>query len=298
MADGQPIIQGSAAGKNNTEDSATSLVNDAKGRADGTALYLFAAQYGGESPGGDGLYSVSWKGTAVRGYSYDGDGVYGASGRNGSGVHGVSAAGTAVYGEETGGGTGVHGQAPRGLGVRGTGYGTGVVGDAAHARGFGVQGYNRHGLNGGYGVFGFARTGVWGDGTIGVIGRGVVDHGIGVEGDGLGEGGIGVFGATSANSGGVGVYATAPNPGSTALQVQGSAVFSSSGRATVPAGSDRITVTGPTVGPASTVLATVQQDKPGVAVRAAVPDPAAGSFTILLTQASTTETAVAWFVMN
>ncbi|MFF4799021.1 hypothetical protein ACFY1U_11485 [Streptomyces sp. NPDC001351] len=50
------------------------------------------------------------------------------------------------------------------------------------------------------------------------------------------------------------MYATAPNPGSTALQVRGSAVFSSGGHVTVPAGSDRITVTGPTLGPASMVL--------------------------------------------
>ncbi|WP_369174257.1 hypothetical protein AB5J49_42705 [Streptomyces sp. R28] len=298
MADGQPIIQGSGAWKNNAEDSATSLVNDAKGRADGTGLYLFGAQSGTQSPGGDGLYSVSFKGSAVRGYSYEGDGVYGASRRSGSGVHGVSSSGTAVYGEDTGAGTGVHGQAPGGLGVRGTGSGTGVVGEAIDQRGFGVQGYNRHGLEGGYGVFGFAGVGVWGDGRIGVTGRGVSDYGIGVEGDGLGQGAIGVFGATSATSGGVGVYATAANSGSTALQVQGTAVFSSSGRAVVPAGRDRFTVTGPTIGPASMVLATVQEDKRGVAVRAAVPDPAAGSFTVVLTQASPTETAVAWFVIN
>ncbi|MFF4249698.1 hypothetical protein ACFY1L_00605 [Streptomyces sp. NPDC001663] len=298
MADGQPIIQGSGANKNNTEDSATQLVNHAQRNADGTGLYLFGAPSDRESPGGDGLYSVSFRGSAVRGYSYNGDGVYGASRTNGAGVHGVSSTGTAVYGQDTGNGTGVQGNSPGGVGVRGSGSGAGVIGEASDAGGFGVEGINRQGLNGGYGVLGYARTGVWGDGSIGVIGRGLTQYGIGVEGDALGEGGIGVFGATSANAGGIGVYATAPNPGSTALQVRGSAVFSSGGRVTVPAGSDRITVTGPTLGPASMVLATVQQDTPGIAVRAAVPDPAAGSFTVFLTQTSATETAVAWFVIN
>jgi len=47
-------------------------------------------------------------------------------------------------------------------------------------------------------------------------------------------------------------------------------------------------VTGPTLGPASIVLAAVQQDKPGVAVRAAIPDPAAGSFVVFMTRTSTT----------
>lgn len=290
MADGQPIIQGSGANKNNTEDSATQLANHAHGGADGTGLYLFGAPSDRESQGGDGLYSVSYRGCAVRACSYNGDGVYGATRSNGAGVHGVSAAGTAVYGQDTGGGTGVQGNSPRGVGARGSGMWAGVVGEASDAAGFGVEGINRHGLQGGYGVLGFARTGVWGDGTIGVIGRGLTQYGIGVEGDALG--------ATSANAGGIGVYATAPNPGSTALQVRGSAVFSSGGHVTVPAGSDRITVTRPTLGPASMVLATVQQDKPGVAVRAAVPDPAAGSFTVFPTQTSATETAVAWFVIN
>jgi len=297
MADGQPIIQGSGAWKDNIETSPTELRNSAQGDVDGTALYLRGALVDVPSTG-HGLYAVSQRGDGVRGLAYDGHGVRGGSYRNGAGVEGASFEGTGVHGRSLADGTGVHGEAATGLGVRGTGSMAGVVGDASDLRGFGVQGYNHHGLQGGYGVIGIARTGVWGDGDIGVVGRGVTEYGIGVEGDATGEGGIGVFGATLANAGGVGVYATAPKAGSAALQVQGSAVFSSAGRAVVPAGDDRITVTGPALGATSLVLATVQEDKPGVAVRAAVPDVTAGSFTVFLTQTSTTETAVAWFVIN
>lgn len=43
---------------------------------------------------------------------------------------------------------------------------------------------------------------------------------------------------------------------------------------------------------------TVQQDLPGVWVRAAVPDVAAGSVTVHLSKAATVSAAVAWFVIN
>jgi hypothetical protein len=46
------------------------------------------------------------------------------------------------------------------------------------------------------------------------------------------------------------------------------------------------------------VLATPQTYIPGVAVAAAVPDPAARSFTIYLTQAVTSPVTVAWFILG
>lgn len=298
MADGQPIVQGAGADKDNVETTPTKLENRSQGDTDGTALYLLGAESVDGSSGNHGLYAVARKGDGVRGLTLDGYGVRGGSYANGAGVQGRAADGVGVHGQCLAGGIGVHGEAATGQGVLGTGSRIGVAGEASGERGIGVYGRTGRGLEGGYGVYGYARTGVWGDGDIGVLGRGVTEHGVGVEGDALGEHGVGVYGVTLATTGGVGVCAVAPHAGSAALEVQGSAVFSSAGRAVVPAGADLITVTGPAIGAASMVVATVQQDKPGVAVRAAVPDPAAGSFTVHLTRSSPTETAVAWFVIN
>jgi hypothetical protein len=86
--------------------------------------------------------------------------------------------------------------------------------------------------------------------------------------------------------------------GQTALQANGRAVFRSSGVLTIGAGTSSATKTGVAITPASLVLATVQQDKPGVSVRSAVPDVTKGSFTIHQTKAVTASTKVAWFVIN
>jgi hypothetical protein len=48
----------------------------------------------------------------------------------------------------------------------------------------------------------------------------------------------------------------------------------------------------------SLVLANLQEDRPGVAVRAVVPNPATSSFTVFLTQAVTAASIVGWFVVN
>jgi hypothetical protein len=296
--DGHPIIQGEAADKDNMETSPTTLQNCSQGDTNGTVLRLIGAAPVDGGSGNHGLFAVAIRGDAVRGLSREGYGVRGGSYGDGAGVQGQAVNSVGVHGQSLSDGIGVHGEAETGLGVRGSGSVVGVMGEASDARGFGVWGVNRRAPEGSYGVVGSAHTGVWGDGNIGVVGRGVTEHGIGVEGDAIREGGIGVYGATLATEEGVGVYATAPHAGSTALQVEGSAVFSSAGLAVVPARADRVTVTGPALGPSSLVLAAVQQDKPGVAVRAAVPDVAAGSFTLFLTQASLTETAVAWFVIN
>jgi hypothetical protein len=58
------------------------------------------------------------------------------------------------------------------------------------------------------------------------------------------------------------------------------------------------TVTGVGLSAASLVLATMQQDRPGVWVRSAVPNVAGNSFTISLNKAVTVATDVAWFVVN
>ena len=87
-------------------------------------------------------------------------------------------------------------------------------------------------------------------------------------------------------------------PGGLGLQVNGAAVFSKSGLLTIAAGSSSGTVTGIVLSAASLVLATVQQDLPGVWVRSAVPDAAGDSLTINLTTTVPVATSVGWFVVN
>jgi len=288
MADGGPVIQGAPGWPANVTQTPTQLVNGAAA-GDGTGCYLFSGAVG------DGLYVVGRGGgqTGVQSYSYDGDGIRAVALGQAptAGVRGISVSPSA-------GSAGVVGANARAVGVSGSGGLAGVVGEASAPDAPGVQGTHQAGGNDGVGVYGTARTGVWGDGTIGVIGQSQRDFGIGVEGDASADGGIGVFGAATGSRGGIGVYATAPSPGSAALQVNGRAVFSSSGRLMVPAGATSATQAGLSLSQASLVLALLQEDLPGVAVRAAVPDPAAGTVTVHLTQAPAADTAVAWMVVN
>jgi hypothetical protein len=76
-------------------------------------------------------------------------------------------------------------------------------------------------------------VGVWGDGSIGVVGQSSSDFGIGVEGDSSGQGAIGVFGADSGIQG-IGVYATAPESRFGRTAGQRPCSFSSASRIVVP----------------------------------------------------------------
>ncbi len=96
---------------------------------------------------------------------------------------------------------------------------------------------------------------------------------------------------------GVGVLAE-NTAGGTALKATGRVVFSRSGVLTVAAGSSKVTRSGVALTAASLVLATLQQDVPGVWVRSAVPNVTARSFTVHLSKAVSARTKVAWFVVN
>ncbi len=78
----------------------------------------------------------------------------------------------------------------------------------------------------------------------------------------------------------------------------GKAQFSRSGVLTVAAGKSSATHAGVALTSASLVLATVQQDRPGVWVRWAAPNVARSSFTVHLSKAVPARTRVAWFVVN
>jgi len=201
-----------------------------------------------------------------------------------SGGRGVSGVGFGANGV----GVGVYGFSYNDDGVVGfadtTGGRNGVMGVSANPGASGVYGEN----NGhGYGVAGRS-------GGIAVYGDSTQSYGIGVQGSNSQQGGIGVYG--SAGSSGTGVYAT--NPSGVALAVNGRAQFSRSGRITVPAGQSSATATGVSLTSTSLVMATMQQRRAGISIEAAVPDTAASSFTVHLSKAVSSDTVVAWFIVN
>jgi hypothetical protein len=201
----------------------------------------------------------------------------------------------------------VQGTSDLGVGVQGSGLYAGVSGTGSDF-GPGVigitLGYDQPGVLGSdessYGAIGVQGTSDFGTGVLGLT-----------EGDGqsavLGQdqspgGGIGVQGFS--NSGGTGVQGTchfgtgvqATSTAGTALAVAGKVTFSSSGKVTVPANQNSMTVHQPGVSPTSLVLATLQQVQGSAAVAAAVPG--TNSFTITLTSAANGPLQVAWFVIG
>jgi hypothetical protein len=142
-------------------------------------------------------------------------------------------------------------------------------------------------------------TGIGAVGVFGVVGQSNADGGIAVEGDASGSGAAGVFGSATGGPGSAGVKAYAAGVDSAALQVDGRAIFSSSGQIVVPADAHSVVQPGLSLSPTAFVLATLQQNLPRVSVRAAVADPAAGTVTVYLTAPAPAGGAtVAWMVVN
>lgn len=107
--------------------------------------------------------------------------------------------------------------------------------------------------------------------------------------------GVGVWGRSAH---GTGVYAEAVNTDAISFRANGVTRFARSGRLTIPAGTSSIQKTGIRIDGRTLVLATLQQDRPGVYVRSAVPSASGDSFTIRLNQAVATPTQVGWFLVN
>ena len=174
------------------------------------------------------------------------------------------------------------------VGIFGTSYaGDGVLG-MSHG-GTGVSGISTT-KNGVVGSSTSATdSGVWGSNTGG---------GYGVAGSSNGATTAGVWGGNSGS--GIGVRATSPS--GHALQVEGKAAFSRSGRASVAANRSYADVSVPGgLGPSANILATLQARRSGVYVTACRPNyPTAGKARIYLNKvASTTaSTPVAWFVFG
>jgi hypothetical protein len=153
-------------------------------------------------------------------------------------------------------------------------------------------------------LWGTSRTGhgagVRGNGRSGVVGEGT--H-TGVSGAGF----VGVLGATSivrGDNAGVGVWAQAMLPGSTALRADGPSefngvtTFSRSGVVTVPRGSKSVTVTGVSLTAETAILATLQNRVNGLYLHAVETDAANGSLTIFLSAASDHDIRVGWLALG
>ena len=222
-----------------------------------------------------------------------GDGVFGQGGPQGSSIN---ESGSGMKGHGGGSGPGVSGLGGpnNGTGVHGSafGSGTGVVGDG--------------GTNGGTGVAGNGGSNSASNNGFGVVGTGGVGNGVGVWGQGQGTG-AGVLG--TGFGGGPAVHGRADfadaigvlaenTAGGIALKATGPASFTRSGVLTVRAGTSTVTKTGLALTAASLVLATLQQNRAGVFVQAAVPDVSGSSFTIHLNKTVSASTNVGWFVVN
>jgi hypothetical protein len=277
---------------------------------------------GTSSGGGDGVTGTSDDGRGVVGMTGSGRGVFGQRGGTGPvqtpvdqhGVHGVtdSPLGHAVYGEHVGVGTAVAGSSKLGgTAVAGTAAGGGAGGSFSSDTNVGAQGSSGTG-KGLWGITGSAGTkfltsangvhgltsstpdsavlgehAAGGPGVTGITGGTAAA----VHGSNTGSGGTGVHGDCPA---GTGVRAT----GMTALDVTGPAVFSRSGKLTIKAGHTSATKTGLTLTAASLILATPQNDVTGAAIRSAVPNAKAGSFTVHLVKPVTGQVTIAWFIVN
>jgi hypothetical protein len=143
-------------------------------------------------------------------------------------------------------------------------------------------------------------AGVRGNGRWGVIGEGT--H-TGVSGAGF----VGVRGSTSIVHGdeaGVGVWAQAAIPGSTALRADGPSefngvtTFSRSGVVTVGRGSRQLTVSGVPLTADTAILATLQNRVTGLFLHAVETDVAKGSFTIFLSTAPDRDVRIGWFALG
>jgi hypothetical protein len=85
---------------------------------------------------------------------------------------------------------------------------------------------------------------------------------------------------------------------SPSIQIDGVASFSRSGVVIVPPGASSATVRGVDLTGNSFVVATLQDNIPGLFVRAAVPTPTARSIAVYLNRAAPQAARVAWFVLN
>jgi len=173
---------------------------------------------------------------------------------------------------------------------------SGIYGYCTNANGYGV--YGRNTASGTEGSMGSGTHGIHGNcaamDTIGVMGESSNLHGVGVVGVNSVAGTQGMFGHHSA-----GVVALAPVVADrVALEVLGRARFTRSGTLSIAARTSSISTAMPALTATSMVLATLQTNRAGVYIQAAVANPATNKITIYLNKKVTAATKVAYFVLN
>jgi hypothetical protein len=182
-----------------------------------------------------------------------------------------------------------------------SGVGDGLRGSSSVAGKSGIYGYTMN--QNGYGVFGRNKA----TGAIGCLGG---TNATGVFGSIEGSeawGALGGSGVYSGMSDSPGVYAFGRLGKATAMVVDGQVKFLTSGLITIPAGKSAATVSSVVWGggtvplkllPRCLVLATLQTNRVGLYVQAAVPNSSKGTVTVYLNKKVTAATKVAWFVIN
>ena len=178
--------------------------------------------------------------------------------------------------------------------------GVGIVGTGSA----GVRGTTTNGV--GSGALGVGNEGELGSGTVGVHGLGP-DFGTantyGVEGS---HADVGVYGwgdtgvlAQGYDANSIGLVAV---PGSTenglAIDAMGKVKLKESGKITIPAGASQATKFDVRILTGSIVLVTLQQNRAGIWVQAAVPNVAGDKFTVFLNKPVPSNTILAWTVLN
>jgi hypothetical protein len=173
---------------------------------------------------------------------------------------------------------------------------SGVYGYSTNADGFGVYGRNTALRTIGY--LGGKGSGVYGFSPV---------ANVAVKGESSSPGGAAVLGINTATGaqGGLGlrssgVWGGAPTDlNHWGLEIaEGRVSFSRSGLLTIAAGSSSVSTTRPALSPTTMVLATLQTNRAGVYIQAAVASPAAGKITIYLNKKVTAATKVAYFILG
>jgi hypothetical protein len=203
-------------------------------------------------------------------------------------AHAAGVGGVAVYGQTSGsqGSVGVAGVVDDSLPASVIDVGVYGQGPATPRDGIGVFGQVQG--SSGTGVVGIGEWGVYGFGPVGVVGDSF-------------PGATGLYGhvgstAPASPPPSVAVYASAPSTAHTALQVNGKAVFSRSGKITIGRGRSSVAKALAGVTASSLVIATLQTYRAGVYIAAATP--ALGSFRIRLNKAAAGPTVVVWMILN
>ena len=189
-----------------------------------------------------------------------------------------------------------------------SGAGDGLRGSSSVGAKSGVYGYSTNAD--GYGVFGrntvSSTIGYLGGKGRGVYGFSPLANNAAVHGEHSSPEGAAVVGINTATvaQGGLGLMSSGVWGGAPTdlnhwgLEIAGRVSFSRAGLLTIAAGSSSVSTTRPALSPTTMVLATLQTNRAGVYIQAAVASSASGKITIYLNKKVTAATLVAYFILG